>query len=109
MSEQEKIQELQFLLDLAISKLIDMTGIKNYPDFILRYRLTESKALALTDKIVAIEEEVKQGKTITSIEILHRLAEFSPSPIIAPVPEVSFFPEVLELLSPEILLPIYKT
>jgi hypothetical protein len=105
MNEEVQIKEFQFLLDLVISKLIDITGVKDYPDFILRYRLSENNSIALMDEISAIEQEVKQGKTVESNDILNRLGGFhlfgSPGPI-------TFVREVLEILSPEILLRIYN-
>lgn len=105
MNEEERIKELRFLLDLVISKIIDIAGVKDYPDFILRYRLSENNSIALMDEISAIEQEVKQVKTVDSNEILHRLGGFH---LFGSPGSTSFVREVLEILSPEILLRIYN-
>jgi hypothetical protein len=105
MTEQERIQQLEFLLEMAIDKLIGITGVKDYPDFILRYHLSQSNATSLMDEVSAIETVIREGTVITGNEILNRLGKFSvfgQSPVV-------FVREALEILSPEILLKIWHS
>ncbi|MDZ8239295.1 MAG: hypothetical protein RMZ69_19445 [Nostoc sp. ChiQUE01a] len=104
MSEQEQLKKVEFLLDLTIGKLTDITGIKDYIDFILNYRLTENNAIALQDEVTAMEKEIEKGQSITQDVILQRLGKFTTYG--APT---TFISEVLKVLSPNILLKIWKT
>ena len=101
---EEKLRDIQFLLDLVVDKLIGITGIKDYSDFILRYKLNEAESTSLMDEVALMEEEAKQDRTGAEKEILSRLSKFNSNRLSSPV---TFTREALQLLSPETLFKMY--
>jgi hypothetical protein len=74
-----ELNEMAFLLDLLISRVIDDSEISNPVEFILRYRLGELTAVAVMDEVNQIADEVKQGNTVTGMNALERIGRYTPT------------------------------
>lgn len=103
---EEEFQKVKFLLELAIDKLVGITGVQDYSDFILRYKLTYDHAVALMDEVTLIEDQIKQDKGVADNEILKRINKFNTQTTVTPY---TFTREALQILSPEKLLKMYSS